>query len=107
MKFCSAALAIYNSDPVAFVQFALNGVYNSVQVVVDPILNAFKVEETYHEQRDYDSLLGIAKDIQVTTALSVYPVSRTEDVLSKNIHLHYNFQNSKVSATHSSLIHLG
>lgn|ERR1700735_5214629 len=96
--FCSKARDLYDSpEPANFVRFVLNGVHEGMQAVVDPILNAIKDEEQIRVFRDYDSLLGIDTDIQVTSPLTVYPVARTEDVLSKNIHIHYNFKNSEVS----------
>lgn len=105
--FCNRARDLCDGAPDKFVRFVLNGVDGDVQVTVDPILNAMPENYELSGLRDFDSLLGIDKNIQVQTALTVFPVPRTEDVLCKNIHIHHDFQSSKVSLDHSSSIPVG
>lgn len=95
--FCHKSRDLYDADPASFVRFALTGRYGNKQAVVDPILNSVPDDERLGVVRDYDSLLGIDKDIKITCALTVFPVSKKEDVLTKNIHIHHSFTSSKAS----------
>jgi hypothetical protein len=91
-----ASYLLGEDDQAAFVRFALTGRHEGKQAVVDAILNSLPNSEELGVTRDYDSLLGIDKDIRVTGSLTVYPVSKKEDVLCKNVHIHYDFSSTRV-----------
>jgi hypothetical protein len=95
-RFCEEARELLDDDHASFVRFVLTGRHDETQAVVDPILNSIPENEPIGVTRDYDSLLGIDKDIRLTCPLTVYPVSKKEDVLSKSIHIRFNFRNRKV-----------
>jgi len=98
--FCQAAAALLNSpDPADFVRFVLTGIYDGYQAVVDPILSRVRPTETSTLQlrRDYDSILGISKNICVrSTELTIYPLAKYQDSLTKNVHIVYEFENDLV-----------
>ena len=97
-QFCRRAKDLLSLDQTGFVSFVLTGRdTDGSQVCIDPVLN--RVSETYplHINRDYDSLLGFCDDILIKTNLTVYPVSKLDDTLSRNIHLRYDFNTANVS----------
>jgi len=95
-SFCDQANDLLEEqDFASFVRFVLTGRHDNRQVVIDSILNRIPSDEDIGVMRDYDSLLGIDKNIRLTCPLTVYPVSK-EDVLSKNIHIYYNFTKATV-----------
>jgi len=102
-QFCQTARELLESpdpdDGAAFVRFALTGMYNGHQAVVDPVLNRVRSSETFDLQlrRDFDSVLGISKRICVhSSEFTVYPLPKYEDSLSKNVHLEFEFENINV-----------
>jgi hypothetical protein len=100
-EFCQQAKLLLDSDDTAsFTRFVLCGQHEGRQVVVDAIRNRIQYRDHHLLKglRDYDSLLGIDKDIRVRTSLSLYPVARKEDTLRNNIHLDYSFNFEGVSS---------
>ncbi|KAG5649099.1 hypothetical protein H0H81_006306, partial [Sphagnurus paluster] len=89
--FYSACLTLLEKSHAEFVDFALTGMYENEQAVVDPILDSMPDEEDFEVLRDYDSLIGIDKNIGISCPLNVYPVAQLKDTLRKNIHLSYRF----------------
>ena len=97
-QFCNQANQLLQEEGFAgYVRFVLTGRHDHKQAVIDSILNRIPFDKDIGITRDYNSLLGIDKDVQLTCPLTVYPVSKKEDVLSKNIHVYYNFTNTVVS----------
>lgn len=86
-----------NDKHADFVNFALTGVLDERQAVLDPILDSIGANENFMVLRDYDSLIGIDEHISITRELTVYPASRRQDTLHKNIHLSYRFSSATVS----------
>ncbi len=105
--FCQAAAALLDSpDTADFVRFVLTGVHDGHQAVIDPILNRVRSTETSTLQlrRDYDSVLGISKDICVrSTELTIYPLAKYQDSLKNNVHIEYEFENDLVCISSRSL----
>lgn len=91
-EFCETAkLLLESDDPSSFVRFVLCGRFQNNQVFVDAIQNRLDEEHLIKGLRDFDSLLGIHKDIPVRSSLTLFPLARKEDTLHTNIHLNYSF----------------
>lgn len=101
--FCRKSKDLLKTNHKHFVKFTLTGVHGDRQYVVNPMLDRMG-DEDFGALRDLDSLLGISWHIQVRKPITVYPVGRQEDTLSRDIHLKHEFQNSKVGflVTHST-----
>jgi hypothetical protein len=95
-NFCAFAADLHEADHGDFVKFVLQGTHDGTQTVLDPILDTMSDMEDFSARRDYDSLLGIDKDILVSSALTAYPVAKKEDTLTRNIHVSSHFTNSGV-----------
>lgn len=105
--FCRAANALLGANEVEdFIRFVLNGISTAPppegprQIVLDPLLNRLQPNDPHiiKMSRDFDSVLGFNRDIQVTgMPLVIYPIPKFEDSLSKNIHLTYRFRSDIVS----------
>ena len=97
-EFCTTAKILLDSgDSASFVKFVLCGRYQNRQVVVDAIQNRLDPEYPIKGLRDFDSLLGIHKDIPVHSSLTLFPLARKEDTLRTNVHLSYSFNFPGVS----------
>lgn len=97
-QFCETAKFLLDSDdPTSFVQFVLCGRYQNHQVVVDAFQNCLNEHYKLQGLRDFDSLLGIYKDIPVRAPLTLFPLARKEDTLNTNVHLDYSFVIPSVS----------
>lgn len=100
-KFLQKAQQLLEDEEQAdFVRFVLTGRHAGKQAYINAILNSLPEDEELGATRDYDSLLGIDSNIRLTGPLTVYPVSKREDVLFQNIHIHYNFRCSRVSPSY-------
>lgn len=90
-QFVQAARALYDDDPVAFRLFVLTGEAPGMetQAYVDATLNALQIDHPVQMVRDFDSLIGITKNIAVDCMISVYPIPNPSEVLSTSIHLNY------------------
>lgn len=100
LSFCKDAKALEAESHANFVRFVLAGEKDDgTRVVVDPILNAVPNNEAFNVQRDYDSVLGIHKDILVDSHLSVSPIGKANETLSTDVHIKYHFESSKVSSS--------
>lgn len=95
-QFCQKALELRETNHADFVKFVLTGRYNGRQAVVDPIVDSIEGNQSYRLLRDYDSLLGITPDLMVHGSVTLYPLARREDTLSRNIHMSYHFRSSSV-----------
>lgn len=95
-----------SGDMASFSRFVLNGLHEGVQYQVDPIKNALRDSDIIEALRDYDSILGIHSDVCVTTELTIYPVSKFEDTLSRNIHVKIAFDNQFVSLRILDIIYI-
>lgn len=80
-----------------FVKMVLCGIHDGQQIIVDPILDKMDDYETFTGTRDYDSLIGISENIQVSAPLTVYPVAKRTDTLTRDIHIKHKFQTNNVS----------
>ncbi|KAF9472808.1 hypothetical protein BDN70DRAFT_779560, partial [Pholiota conissans] len=98
-EFVSTAQELVSSDMDDFTRFVLTGIYDDRQIQVDPIKSTLSNDHGIQALRDYDSLLGLHEDICVQTYLTVYPVSKFEDTLRKNIHIKYSFSNQSGTYT--------
>lgn len=90
--FCRRAQELRDEDDAKFVKFVLTGKDGQGQAVVDPILDSVKPTEEMQLTRDYDSLLGMCPDIKVHGSLTVYPLAKNDDTLTRNTHFTYPFQ---------------
>lgn len=98
LEFCQRAKELLSINQPDFVRFVLTGRdTDGTQACIDPILNRVPQDHPLEIIRDYDSLLGISKTIRVQASITVYPVAKREDTLSKNIHIRYQFSKSSVS----------
>lgn len=79
-----------------FVKMVINGIYDDHQVVVDPVVDTVDEYESTDGARDLDSAFGISSQIRVSTQLTVYPVPKHEDTLTRDVHLKYRFVTSQV-----------
>lgn len=97
-QFCETAKGLLDSDDsTSFVRFVLCGRYQDHQVFVDAFQNILDEHYKIQGLRDFDSLLGIYKDILVRSPLTLFPLARKEDTLHTNIHLKYSFNIPGVS----------
>lgn len=97
LGFCERAEGLLLADQGKFVRFVLTGQDGNSQGCIDPIINRTSEDDVLRASRDYDSLLGISKHIEVDQHLTVYPVARHEDTLSRNIHIKHEFTTANVS----------
>lgn len=99
LEFCQQAKMLLDADQTAdFVRFVITGKdVNGSQACIDPVINRVTQDHPLEILRDYDSLLGISKTIQVKSDITVYPVAKQEDTLTKNVHLRHTFKTSRVS----------
>lgn len=96
-EFVSRAKALYQAGALDdFARFVLTGKHGGGQHQVDAIKDALQDGHEISVLRDYDSLLGIHEHICIQTYLTVYPVSKFEDTLRRNIHVKYSFSNATV-----------
>lgn len=106
-QFCLLAQRLHDAgDQHNFVRLVVSGIFEGKQYVVNPLHNRMHRDEPFGLTHDFDSTVGIAKDIMVEDSLTVFPVAKREDTLSISIHLDHQFENSRVSQF-SCLDHLG
>lgn len=79
-----------------FAEFVLTGRYETTQYQVDAIKDALHDNHQIQALRDYDSVLGLHSNVCVNAPLTMYPVSRFEDTLRRNIHIKHSFTNQTV-----------
>jgi hypothetical protein len=97
-QFCQRAKALLSHDQADFVRFVLTGQDDDgVQACIDPVYNRVTPDDSLEIIRDYDSVLGISSQIQVNAAITVNPIAKLDDTLSRNIHIRYEFQSVNVS----------
>jgi hypothetical protein len=94
--FCQRAQELRDEDHAKFVKFVLTGKDGQGQAVVDPILDRVKPTERMQLTRDYDSILGMCPDIKVHGSLTVYPLAKRDDTLTRNTHFTYRFHHGGV-----------
>ena len=97
LGFCERAKCLLNASQADFERFVLTGRHSGTQFAIDPIRNRLPDFADVRVVRDYDSLLGISRQIRVANYLTVYPIARKEDTLSRNIHIEYEFSSPNVS----------
>lgn len=97
-KFCETAKALLDNDVAAFIRFMLCGHHPDHQVVVDPIQDRLDDDHRLKGLRDFDSLLGVDKDIRVRSSLTLFPLAKKDDTLRTNLHLKHSFQIAGVSS---------
>lgn len=106
-EFCERAKTLLQSeDIVSFVRFVLCGYQQDHQVVIDPIQDRLEPGHKISGLRDFDSLLGIDRDICVHSSLTLFPLAKKEDTLRTNLHLDYSFQIPGVSGLGSKFGHI-
>lgn len=97
-QFCRRAKDLLSLSQTSFVRFVLTGEdTDGSQACIDPVFNHVTPNHQLHINRDYDSLLGFCSDILVDTNITVYPVLKLDDTLSRNIHISYEFTVANVS----------
>jgi hypothetical protein len=102
-QFCVLAQRLLDAgDQHNFVRLVVSGIFEGQQYVVNPLHNRMGQDEPFRLMHDFDSAVGIAKNIMVDDSLTMFPVARREDTLSASIHLDHQFENSRVSQ-HSCL----
>ncbi|RXW13321.1 hypothetical protein EST38_g12530 [Candolleomyces aberdarensis] len=106
-QFCERAHDLYMSNnSEEFVHFVLCGVDEGRQASIDVIRNRVTSAEvpTLRISRDYDSILGIDRQIRVhARPITVTPVAKYEDTLKTNVHLKYSFTNA--TGDHTAPLH--
>lgn len=96
-QFVSLAKELIESDNIdELSSFVLNGIHGDIQYLVDPIKNALHRGHPLEATRDYDSVLGIDDNICVNCELTVYPVAKFVDTLTRNIHIGVDIVNAFV-----------
>jgi hypothetical protein len=86
-----------HDDQARFITFALTGVDDEHQSVIDAVRNAVPEDHSLSVLRDYDSLLGLSADLAVDNFIYVYPVAKREDTLNTNIHVKHRLPGGKVN----------
>lgn len=98
-EFVRKAKTLEREDGHAFLRFVLTGEADEHQAVLDPIRNTLGRDHDVVATRDYDSVIGITKDIVVKSSISVYPVPNPAEVLTTSIHIKYPMKTGRVSGT--------
>lgn len=92
------ALTIHEHQKHAFIRFLITGEYfDQHQAVVDPIRNILENDQHVDVARDYDSVIGIADRIVVTSSIAIYPIPKPVEALSTSIHIKYPIEKGNVS----------
>lgn len=97
--FVSKAQDLHTSDMADFCKFVLTGIHEGTQYQLDPIKDELRHHHRVQALRDFDSMLGLHRDICVDTYLAMYPIPKYTDTLRRNIHIKYNFSNRKVCSS--------
>lgn len=95
-KFIHQAKAFEDDDDdLAFLEFMFTGknLTGKCQAFVDPSSQFLKDDTPIQVARDFDSLIGISKDLLVDSAVSVYPAPNPREALSTSIHVKYAIRN--------------
>ncbi|KAJ4469609.1 hypothetical protein C8R41DRAFT_970774 [Lentinula lateritia] len=102
-----SALDSPDIDGDAYLLFLLTGqhVLEEHQAVIDARRNTLNDDHSVGASRDYDSLIGIADNILVNAAISVYPAPNPAEVLSSSIHLKIRLPSGDVSTNAFIPIH--
>ncbi len=77
-------------DKHTFIKFVLNGLHEGRQVVLNPLLDRPPAADL-KTVRDYDSLLGVDRQVRVHADLTLNLLGKVEDVLSSNVHIKYSW----------------
>jgi hypothetical protein len=89
-EFTARASHLYQEDPNNFLRFTLTGVIpGEHQAVIDPLRNFLDHRHEIIVNRDYDSIIGIAEQIEINCKLCLYPVSNPKDALQTSVHLNH------------------
>jgi hypothetical protein len=92
-QFVERAKQLQRTNMDEFAKFVLTGEYDGRQFQVDPIKNALPYDQKINILRDYDSVLGLDANICVAAELTMYPISKFEDTLRRNVHIKLTFSN--------------
>ncbi|KAG6906930.1 hypothetical protein DXG01_011320 [Tephrocybe rancida] len=95
-QFCQVAEALYKlEDQSDFSRFVLSGhLPGDAQAIVDPFGDHDR-NDRYRVTRDFDSVIGLEADLgAITSAITMYPIPKREDTLSRSIHLTAYFDKS-------------
>ncbi|KAF9455564.1 hypothetical protein BDZ94DRAFT_1316104 [Collybia nuda] len=94
--FCLHAKTLLRDEKhTEFVFMMLTGVFDGHQVVIDAIIDSVDSYEVITGTRDFDSVIGIAKNIRIASPLTVHPVPKHDDTLTRDIHLKYRYTTSE------------
>lgn len=99
-QFVAQAEALANQDhrKHEFIRFLITGEYfDQHQAVIDPIRNVLENNQHVDVARDYDSVLGIADKIVVTSSIAIYPIPKPVEALKTSIHIKYSIEKGDVS----------
>jgi hypothetical protein len=95
-QFNQKAFELYEAeDHRDFIRFVVNGKIGDRQVVVDPIQHTLPHDQQISQLRDYDSVIGLAVDIEVQRSIFIYPVPNPRDTLTESLHLQYGVLNER------------
>ena len=97
-EFCRRAKDLLSLDQTDFVRFVLTGLdTDDRQASIDPVFNRVTPGDSLDMMRDYDSVLGFSSQIRVNSSITVFPIAKPEDTLSRSIHIRYEFSPANVS----------
>lgn len=104
-QFCATAAELLEDEArhEQFVRFMLSGMLETTQAVVTPSFNRLRRRDEIIIERDFDSLLGISNEIEFNTAITVFPVARRQDTLTRNVHLTHQIRTVEVSSISLSI----
>lgn len=96
LEFCERAKHLLAVDQGDFVRYVLTKQdSDDTQTRIDPIVNRVSPDDVLTGFRDYDSLLGISRHIEVNEPLTVYAVGK-QDTLAQNLHIEHQFTTATV-----------
>lgn len=111
-EFVEKGESFYNEEDVSdLIRFILCGQYYRepgvlIQATINPILNRVRRQqaEALTALRDYDSLIGLCRDLVITRQLHLYPIANPADNLKESIHINYTISVNDVRE--QSFIHV-
>lgn len=103
--FYTRAKELHKEDQAAYVKFVLAGIDEDERIRIEVFRHSLPPDEPILVTRDYDSLLAISDHIEVDNYITVYPLAKKEETLTRNIHLRHFFHLPGVCRSIFFLIH--
>lgn len=97
--FTNMCVQLLREDQCAFVKFALTGQYQTpegiMQACVDPLQHRPDPDDVWRveQHRDYDSLIGISKNLPFRVDLEVFPIPQPRETLKEDIKIDQRVKN--------------